>query len=109
MTNRLMFNFHNEIQTWQQTGSVLAHFNSKQIIKFYQQYGQRINTLSVRITELTKEYFVTEPDGKIYKISRDEKGAEILLPGMDGNNYRKELDDLLDKEIIIHNPFLVRN
>lgn len=96
VTSRTIFQYHNEIENWKQTGSALYYFNLPQINSFYKKYNKQLNIVSGRINDLAGKYFETEEIKGIKQIKKNPEGKEILRDGLSGADYRIELDEILN-------------
>lgn len=95
MTNANLHQFHNEIQSW--NGSVLSEFNRQKIKDFYKHNGAKIDTLTKKMQDLTREYFEVENDS----VKLNEEKKPVLLEDKTMEGYTREFTELMGRSIEI--------
>lgn len=75
-----LFSYHNEIQEWIHTGSVLCVFNRSRINDFYKEYGLRLNTLFKEVSQHQELFYQMEGEGEKRTVKREE-GKPLLAEG----------------------------
>lgn len=57
-----LYDYHNEIMSWERKNSVMLFFHRVSVAIFYRDYGKAIEAILVEIEALRREYFVFEGD-----------------------------------------------
>lgn len=99
MVNRQLWNYHVELNKISQ--SAIFFLLRSRINDFYKEYGIRIDTLNNKIKAIEKTYFLHEGD-KLQMSAPTEKEASspILNEGKTHDDFNKEINELLDSNII---------
>lgn len=95
-TNRTLYHYHEELESMK--GSIVAHFFASKAKQFYNDNGIRVKTLYERLRALQEKYFQFESENKI---SMDEDKKPVMIEGLLLEDYTKEFNELMDKEINI--------
>lgn len=90
-----LFSYHQEINHWMKTKSVLVEFNKSRISDFYKEHQARIQKILAEILLLQKEYFVFENDD----IKKDEKGQGVWAEGKTEADFNQAWTDLMEQDI----------
>jgi hypothetical protein len=98
MKKGTIYAYHQQIQTWEKTGNILAYFHRGKIQEFYKEYGLRINTIYDEVLELQKEYFENEDTGNEVIIKLQDN-KPILKAGKAQQDYNKAMTELMNMQI----------
>lgn len=98
MTNQDLLNFHNEINQWQQSGSVLVQFNRSRINEFYRYNSNKINTVNSKLMAIFKAHFEYEEidDKQQIKFTGEGKDKKpVFLEGKTEDDFNKARGELM--------------
>ncbi len=105
MTNQQLLNYHNEIQQWEQAGSILIQFNRSRIKEFYRYNGEKIHTLNNKLTRIFRTHFeYQEIEGKsqIMFTGEGKDKKPMFLAGKTEEDFNKERSELLNTLISVN-------
>ena len=100
-TNRMLFNYHIQIQRMQNQGSVLIFLLKSRIGDFYKNNGLRIKTIDEKIGRLERLYFEHDDQDKVIYVGKDKDRVPKMLPGMDIRNFNEAMNLLMEEETTI--------
>lgn len=96
MINADLYKFHKELNAMQKH-SVVYHLLRGRIKEFYSNNGARIEVLVTKLTMMQDRYFIVKDD----VVQTDGDGKPLMKEGMIYEEYEKEYEILMRKEVDI--------
>ena len=98
MTNRQLWQYHQDIQTMNPTVIMLM---KNRIKEFYKNNGIRIKTITEKIFKLQAEYFEIDEDKRIKTVEVEGTKTPVLIHGKTVEIYNEAMKNLMEQENLI--------
>ena len=99
--NKDLIRYHQEIQQWQNAGSVLVEFNRSKIKSFYNENSIRLNTCFEKIDKLRMEFLELDEKNQIKWSGEGQDKKPIFKEGKTQEEFDKLYNAIMDGEIQI--------
>lgn len=101
LTNRVIWNWYQEIQDLTNGGSVMALFLQTHIHWFNEQYGKRVQYIQEVLQSTKEKYTMKNAEGKTMVQNVNGQLVSIFKSQEDQMKYSAEVNEFLDSEAML--------
>ena len=95
MKKGVIYQYHQEIETWKSHGSILIKFHRESIALFYQENQKDLDSIFEELKDLQRSFLEFTGD----ELKKDEKDNAIFLQGKTQAQFEEAWMAIMEKEI----------